>query len=158
MSALATRTGAPLRIAVLHGPNLNLLGEREPAIYGHTTLAEIDASLVLLAAQLDVHLEAVQHNGEGQLIDAIQGWRSGRIDGAVVNAAAYTHTSLALRDALAAVSVPFVEVHLSNIHAREPERRHSMIAGLAIGVICGFGADSYRLGLRALVDRLRIVA
>ena len=158
MSAPATPTGAPLRIAVLHGPNLNLLGEREPAIYGYTTLAEIDASLVLLAAQLDVHLEAVQHNGEGQLIDAIQGWRSGRIDGAVVNAAAYTHTSLALRDALAAVSVPYVEVHLSNIHAREPERRHSMIAGLAIGVICGFGADSYRLGLRALVDRLRIAA
>jgi len=144
-----------LRIAVLHGPNLNLLGEREPAVYGRTTLAEIDASLVTLAAQLDVHLDTVQHNGEGQLVDAIQGWGGGRIDGAVVNAAAYTHTSLALRDALAAVAVPFVEVHLSNIHARETERRHSMIAGLAIGVICGFGAESYRLGLRALIDRLR---
>ena len=155
MTAAAGPSGAPLRIAVLHGPNLNLLGEREPAVYGRTTLAEIDASLVTLAAQLDVHLDTVQHNGEGQLVDAIQGWGGGRIDGAVVNAAAYTHTSLALRDALAAVAVPFVEVHLSNIHARETERRHSMIAGLAIGVICGFGAESYRLGLRALIDRLR---
>jgi len=155
VTAAAGPSGAPLRIAVLHGPNLNLLGEREPAVYGRTTLAEIDASLVTLAAQLDVHLDTVQHNGEGQLVDAIQGWGGGRIDGAVVNAAAYTHTSLALRDALAAVAVPFVEVHLSNIHAREAERRHSMIAGLAIGVICGFGAESYRLGLRALIDRLR---
>lgn len=155
MSAPTIAGAAPLRIAVLHGPNLNLLGEREPAIYGRTTLAEIDASLSSLAALLDVQVESVQHNGEGQLIDAIQGWRGGRIDGAIVNLAAYTHTSLALRDALAASSVPFVEVHLSNIHAREPERRHSMIAALAIGVICGFGADSYRLGLRALTDRLR---
>ena len=155
MSAPATRRDTPLRIAVLHGPNLNLLGEREPAIYGCTTLTQIDASLVVIAAELDVQVECCQHNGEGQLIDAIQSWRAGRIHGAVVNVAAYTHTSLALRDALAAVAVPFVEVHLSNIHAREPERRHSLLASLAIGMICGFGADSYRLGLRALVGRLR---
>ena len=155
MSVPATRRHTPLRIAVLHGPNLNLLGEREPAIYGRTTLTQIDASLVVIAAELDVQIECCQHNGEGQLIDAIHSWRVGRIHGAVVNAAAYTHTSLALRDALAAVAVPFVEVHLSNIHAREPERRHSLLASLAIGMICGFGADSYRLGLRALVGRLR---
>ena len=155
MSVPATRRHTPLRIAVLHGPNLNLLGEREPAIYGRATLTQIDASLVVIAAELDVQIECCQHNGEGQLIDAIHSWRVGRIHGAVVNAAAYTHTSLALRDALAAVAVPFVEVHLSNIHAREPERRHSLLASLAIGMICGFGADSYRLGLRALVGRLR---
>ena len=155
MSVPATCRHTPLRIAVLHGPNLNLLGEREPAIYGRTTLTQIDASLVVIAAELDVQIECCQHNGEGQLIDAIHSWRVGRIHGAVVNAAAYTHTSLALRDALAAVAVPFVEVHLSNIHAREPERRHSLLASLAIGMICGFGADSYRLGLRALVGRLR---
>lgn len=147
-----------LRIAVLHGPNLNLLGEREPAIYGSTTLADITANLNALATELGVTIESAQHNGEGAMIDAIHGWRGGRIQGAIVNAGAYTHTSLALRDALVGVSVPFVEVHLSNIYAREPERRHSMLAGAAVGVVCGFGGSSYDLGLRALVEHLRIRA
>ena len=141
------------RIAVLHGPSLNLLGTREPQIYGTTTLAEIDAGLVQLGTELGVEVTCLQSNGEGALIDAIHGWR-GRIDGALVNAAAYTHTSLALRDALTAVAVPFVEVHLSNVFAREPERRHSMLASVAVGVVCGFGAASYGHALRALVAHL----
>jgi 3-dehydroquinate dehydratase II len=143
-----------LRVAVLNGPSLNLLGEREPAIYGHTTLAQIDAHLAEVARSIGVELETSQHNSEGALIDAVQSWRGGRIAGALVNAGAYTHTSLALRDALVGVSVPFVEVHLSNIYAREPERRHSMLAQAARGVVCGFGADSYEFALRALVRAL----
>jgi 3-dehydroquinate dehydratase II len=147
-------TGRALRVAVLHGPNLNLLGEREPAVYGRTTLAEIDAQLTTVAASLGVSVECAQFNAEGAMIDAIHQWRGGRIDGAIVNAGAYTHTSLALRDAIVGVAVPFVEVHLSNIYAREPERRHSMLASAAIGVVCGFGASSYEYGLRALVAQL----
>ena len=142
------------RIAVLHGPNLNLLGEREPAVYGRTTLAEIDAGLMAIGESLGVVVESAQFNAEGEIIDAIHQWRGGRVSGALVNAGAYTHTSLALRDALIAVGVPFVEVHLSNIFAREPERRHSMLAPAALGVICGFGAASYEHGLRALVAHL----
>ena len=144
------------RIAVLHGPNLNLLGEREPAVYGRTTLAEIDAGLTTVGESIGVLVESAQFNGEGDMIDAIHAWRGGRISGALVNAGAYTHTSLALRDALLAVSVPFVEVHLSNIFAREPERRHSMLASSAIGVVCGFGAASYEHGRRALVAHLAL--
>ncbi len=140
-------------IAVLHGPSLNLLGTREPHIYGTTTLAEIDERLVALGASLGVRVECAQRNGEGELIDLVHGWR-GRVDGALVNAAAYTHTSLALRDALTAVQVPFVEVHLSNVHAREPVRQHSMLAAAAVGVVCGFGAASYEHALRALVGHL----
>jgi len=147
-------TPAVRRIAVLHGPNLNLLGEREPSIYGSATLAEINARLGVIAAELGVSIETAQHNGEGEMIDTIHSWRGGRIAGAVVNAAAFTHTSLALRDALVSVRVPFVEVHLSNVHAREPMRHHSMLAADAIGVIAGFGPDSYYLGLQALVSRL----
>lgn len=146
------------RIAILHGPNLNLLGDREPAIYGATTLAEIDASLHAIAVELGVALEVSQHNAEGAMIDAIQSWRAGRIAGAVINAAAYTHTSLAIADALAAVRVPYVEVHLSNVYAREAVRRHSMLAAGAIGVISGFGPESYAMGLRALVSRLTTAA
>ena len=142
------------RIAVLHGPNLNLLGEREPAVYGTTTLPQIDAALGTLARTLGVELETFQSNAEGALIDAIHGWRGGRVQGALVNAGAFTHTSLALRDALSGVAVPFVEVHLSNIYAREPERRHSMLAPAALGVVCGFGARSYEHALRALVAHL----
>lgn len=142
------------RIAVLHGPNLNLLGEREPAVYGRTTLAEIDAGLMAIGESLGVVVESAQFNAEGEIIDAIHQWRGGRVSGALVNAGAYTHTSLALRDALIAVGVPFVEVHLSNIFAREPERRHSMLAPAALGVICGFGAASYEHGLRAIVAHL----
>jgi 3-dehydroquinate dehydratase-2 len=143
------------RIAVLHGPNLNLLGEREPSVYGRTTLAEIDAQLIALAAELNVVLGPIsQENSEGAMLDVIHGWRSAGVAGALVNAGAYTHTSLALRDALVGVGVPFVEVHLSNIYAREPVRRHSMLADAAIGIVCGFGAASYALGLRALAGHL----
>jgi 3-dehydroquinate dehydratase-2 len=142
-----------VRIAVLNGPNLNLLGTREPAIYGTTTLADIEARLWAVARELGVDVECSQHNGEGDLIDAIQALR-GRAEGAIINAGAYSHTSLAIRDAFSAVSVPFVEVHLTNIHAREPERRHSMLAAGAKAVVVGFGAMGYELALRGLVADL----
>lgn len=138
-----------MRIAVLNGPNLNLLGTREPAIYGTTTLPEIEARLRDVARELRVEVECVQHNGEGALIDAIQSLR-GRADAAIINAGAYSHTSLAIRDAFAAADVPFVEVHLTNIYAREPERRHSTLAAGARAVLCGFGAVGYELALRGL--------
>jgi 3-dehydroquinate dehydratase-2 len=141
-------------IAVLNGPNLNLLGQREPEVYGRTTLAEIEKMVRDAARSHGADIEWFQTNHEGQLVDAVQGLR-GRVDGALVNAAALTHTSLALRDALLAVRVPFVELHLSNIFAREPERRTSVIADLAIGLVMGFGAQSYLLALQALVGRLR---
>lgn len=141
------------RVAVLHGPSLNLLGRREPAIYGTGTLAEIDARLVRLGAELGLDVECAQRNGEGELVDVIHGWLD-RVDGAIVNAGAYTHTSLAIADALAAVGVPYVEVHLSNVYAREAERRRSLLAAGAIGVICGFRGESYELALRALASRL----
>jgi len=140
-------------IAVLNGPNLNLLGEREPEIYGHTSLAEIERATRERARALGVECTWIQTNHEGELVDAIQGLK-GKADGAVINAAAFTHTSLAVRDALLAVRVPFVEVHLSNIFAREPERRRSLLADLAVGVVTGFGADSYRLGFEALARYL----
>jgi len=143
-----------MRIAVLNGPNLNLLGQREPEIYGRTTLAEIEQMVRDAARAQGAEIEWVQTNHEGALVDAVQGLR-GRVDGALINAAALTHTSLALRDALLAVRVPFVELHLSNIFAREPERRHSVIADLAIGMVSGFGAQSYLLALQALAGRLR---
>jgi 3-dehydroquinate dehydratase-2 len=141
-------------IAVLNGPNLNLLGQREPEVYGRTTLAEIEKSVRDAAQAHGVEIEWFQSNHEGQLVEAVQGLR-GRVDGALINAAALTHSSLPLRDAVLAVRVPFVELHLSNIFAREPERRHSVIADLAIGLITGFGAQSYLLALQALVGRLR---
>ena len=143
-----------MRIAVLNGPNLNLLGQREPELYGRTTLAEIEALVREAARPLGADIEWLQTNHEGAFVDAVQALR-GRADGALVNAAALTHTSLALRDALLAVRIPFVELHLSNIFAREPERRRSMIADLAVGVITGFGVESYLLALQALVGRLR---
>jgi 3-dehydroquinate dehydratase II len=143
-----------MRIAVLNGPNLNLLGQREPEVYGRTTLTEIEALVREAAGAHGVELEWFQTNHEGALVDAVQGLR-GRVDGALINAAALTHSSLALRDALLAVKVPFVELHLSNIFAREPERRHSMIADLALGMVTGFGAQSYVLALEALMGRLR---
>ena len=143
-----------MRIAVLHGPNLNLLGQREPDIYGRTTLAEIDDGLQRLSGELGVELETFQSNGEGELIDYVQ--RVGRrVDGFVVNAAAYTHTSIALLDALSAVDRPFVEAHLSNLHAREPFRRSSLLAPRATGIVMGFGGESYALALRGLVQTLR---
>ena len=144
-----------MRIAVLNGPNLNLLGEREPEVYGRVSLAEIESAVREQARGLGVECSWTQTNHEGELVEAIQALAGPpRVDGAVVNAAAFTHTSLAVRDALLAVRVPFVEVHLSNIFAREPERRRSLLADLAVGVVTGFGADSYRLGLEALVRHL----
>jgi 3-dehydroquinate dehydratase-2 len=142
-----------VRIAVLNGPNLNLLGDREPSVYGTETLADVERRVGAVAAELGVAVEFAQRNGEGELIEVVHALR-GRADGAIVNAGAYTHTSLALRDALAAVRVPFVEVHLSNIYAREPERRHSMLAPAAVGIIAGLGATGYELALRGLVAAL----
>jgi len=142
-----------VHIAVLNGPNLNLLGEREPEIYGRSTLAEIEAATTERARALGVRCTWTQTNHEGELVEAIQQLR-GTAQGAVINAAAFTHTSLAIRDALQAVRVPFVEVHLSNVFAREPARRHSVLADIAVGVVSGFGADSYTLGLEGLVRYL----
>ena len=142
-----------MHIAVLNGPNLNLLGVREPERYGTTTLAQIETMVRGRARELGVELSWMQTNHESALVDAVQALQ-GVSDGALVNAAAYSHTSLALRDALLAVRVPFVEVHLTNVFAREEQRRRSLIADLAEGVIAGFGAQSYLLGLEALIARL----
>ena len=142
-----------MRIAVLNGPNLNLLGTREPTLYGRETLDDIERSLASVASELGAQVEFAQHNGEGEMIDALHGWR-GKIDGVIINAGAYSHSSLAIRDALSAISVPYVEVHLTNIYAREPERRHSMLASAAMAVICGLGAYGYEAGLRGLVRKL----
>jgi len=143
-----------LQILAIHGPNLNLLGQREPGIYGATTLAEIDAGLISLGEKLGISVECKQSNHEGILVDEIHTALNGK-DGLLINPGAYTHTSVAIRDAIAAVALPTVEVHLSNIHRREAFRQHSYIAPVAIGQISGFGPDSYRLGLEALVVYLR---
>lgn len=145
---------APLQLLVLHGPNLNLLGQREPGVYGVQTLEQINQQLHQDAQGFGATLTIQQSNHEGQLVDWVQQAR-GQQDGLVINAAAYTHTSVALRDAIAAVALPTIEVHLSNIHRREEFRHHSYIAAVVVGQISGFGANSYRLGLRALVDHLR---
>jgi 3-dehydroquinate dehydratase-2 len=142
------------KILVLHGPNLNLLGNREPEVYGRTTLAEIDADLAAIAQRSGHDLVVFQSNSEGALIDRIQAAAGDGTTFIVINPGALTHTSIALRDAFAAVAIPFVEVHLSNVHAREPFRRHSYLAELAVGVIAGFGAESYRLGLAAAIGQL----
>jgi 3-dehydroquinate dehydratase-2 len=142
-----------VRVAVLNGPNLNLLGSREPHIYGSQTLAQIEQRLRAVGSELGTEIEFAQYNGEGEMIDAIHRLR-GSVDGVVINAGAYTHTSLALRDALAAIGARYVEVHLTNIYAREPERRRSMLASGAMGVLCGFGAYGYELALRGLVASL----
>lgn len=146
-----------MRIVVLNGPNLNLLGIREPEIYGTTTLSEIEERLEVVGAELGVTLLFSQFNDEGRMLDAIHNCR-GVVQGALVNAAAWTHTSLALRDAFVGVQLPYVEVHLSNIYAREPERRHSWLAPGAIAIVAGFGADGYELALRGLVRALRVKA
>ncbi|MBI2875665.1 MAG: type II 3-dehydroquinate dehydratase [Candidatus Tectomicrobia bacterium] len=136
------------RVLVIHGPNLNLLGLREPGIYGALTLAQINAELERLASELGVEIEFFQSNHEGALVEAIQG-ALGRIDAIVINPAAYTHTSVAIRDALLAVSLPTVEVHLSNVHRREEFRHRSLVVDVAAGQVMGFGLHSYLLGLRA---------
>lgn len=143
-----------MNVVVLNGPNLNLLGRREPHVYGSTTLAEVEARLIEVGAELDVAVRCAQHNGEGELVAAIHA-AAGDADGIVVNAGAYTHTSIALRDALLGVALPFVEVHVSNVYAREEFRHHSMLASAAVGVLCGFGTYGYELGLRGLVATLR---
>lgn len=143
------------RILVLHGPNLNLLGEREPAIYGRLTLAEIDADLAQRAQAAGHALSAFQSNAEHELVNRVQAARGDGTGYILLNPAAFTHTSVALRDALAAAAIPFIEVHLSNPHAREPFRRQSYFSDLAVGVIAGFGADSYRFALDAALARLR---
>jgi len=142
------------KLLVLHGPNLNLLGTREPEVYGHATLAEIDLSLVERANAAGHALETLQSNAEHVLVDRVQAARSDDTAFLLVNPAGFTHTSVALRDALAAVALPFIEVHLSNPHAREPFRRTSFFSDLAVGVVAGFGADSYRLALEAALARL----
>ncbi len=142
------------KLLVLHGPNLNLLGAREPSVYGRTTLAEIDADLAATARAAGHELAAFQSNSEGALIDRIHAASKDGTRFIVINPGALTHTSIALRDALAAVAIPFIEVHLSNVHARESFRHRSYIADLAVGVITGFGAESYRLGLSAALKRL----
>lgn len=142
-----------LSLLVLHGPNLNLLGQREPGIYGSLTLESITQQLEQAAELLQVELASLQSNHEGVLVDAIHA-ALGQHQGILINAGAYTHTSIALRDAIAAVAIPTVEVHLSNLYRRETFRHHSYIAPVAIGQISGFGADSYRLGLEALVHYL----
>jgi len=143
-----------MRILVLHGPNLNLLGQREPEVYGFLTLQQINAALEQLATELGCTLSFLQSNSEGGLIDAVQAAR-GSFDAILINPAAYTHTSIALRDALAAVELPFVEVHLSNVYRREEFRHHSFLAPLAVGQISGFGLDSYLLGLRAIFNHVK---
>lgn len=141
-------------VAVLNGPNLNLLGTREPERYGRATLADVEAAVRARAGALGVNLSWCQTNHEGALVDAVQAL-AGHADGALINAGAYTHTSLAVRDACLAVRVPFVEVHVTNTFAREPARRRSLLADLAVGVIAGFGPRSYLLGLEGLVEHLR---
>ena len=142
-----------MKIAVINGPNLNLLGIREPELYGSETLPQIEDGLRAIGRELCADLTFTQLNGEGEIVEYVHGLR-GKVDGALVNAGAYTHTSLAIRDALAGVSVPFVEVHMTNIYAREPERRKSALADAAVGVVCGFGSDSYEFALRGLVRKL----
>ena len=154
----STRKGSkamalPKAILVLHGPNLNLLGVREPEIYGSVSLSGINSVVRSAAKEAGVDVEFRQSNNEGELVTWVQDARD-RFDALVMNAAAYTHTSIALRDALLATAIPFVEVHLSNVHAREPFRHRSLLADVAVGTVAGFGAESYRLGLRGLLASL----
>ncbi len=140
-----------MNLLVLHGVNLNMFGQRDPAQYGTATLADIDAALHALAGELGVAVECFQTNHEGAMCERIHHAHRDAVDGVVINAGAWTHTSVAIRDALSILKCPIVEVHMSNVHAREPFRHHSYIAPIARGQICGFGVDSYLLGLRAAV-------
>jgi 3-dehydroquinate dehydratase-2 len=143
-----------MQLLALHGPNLNLLGTREPGVYGSQTLEQVNAELESRAQALGAAISCFQSNHEGALVDRIHEGR-GSVDGILINAGAYTHSSIALRDALLGVAIPFVELHLSNTHAREPFRHHSTLADKALGVICGFGPLSYTLALEGLVAHLR---
>lgn len=143
-----------MKILVVNGPNLNLLGTREPEVYGTLTLEKINAELEILAKELGVELEFFQSNVEGEIVNAIQAAR-GDCAGIVINPAAYTHTSVAIRDAISAVSLPAVEIHISNVHAREEFRKNSLIAPVCVGQIAGFGLDSYRLAMLALMNLLK---
>ncbi|MFT7582091.1 MAG: 3-dehydroquinate dehydratase-2 [Myxococcota bacterium] len=145
----------PLHITVLHGPNLNLLGQREPEIYGHATLAEVDAGLVAAGERLGAIVRTAQHNGEGALVEAIQACGTDGTAGIIINAAAYTHTSIAIRDALVFTGLPAVEVHISNVHARERFRHHSYLADVVVGQIVGLGVLGYDLALTGLLARLQ---
>jgi 3-dehydroquinate dehydratase-2 len=147
-----------MSILVLHGPNLNLLGTREPQVYGSVTLAQIDADLKKMAADRGVSLDHFQSNHEGALIDRVHQARTDGTRFIIINPAAYTHTSVALRDALAAVALPFIEVHLSNVHRREAFRHHSYFSDLAEGVICGLGAAGYRAALQHVLEKLASAA
>jgi len=142
-----------MSLLVLHGPNLNLLGTREPEVYGHTTLEQIDSDLSQIAANAGARLQTLQSNHEGVLIDRLHAARLDGTEFIIINPAGLTHTSVALRDALAGVALPFIEVHLSNIHRRESFRHHSYLSALAVGVICGLGADGYRLALQHALGR-----
>ena len=142
-----------MRIAVINGPNLNLLGVREPSLYGTETLQDVERKLNGVARELGASLEFVQRNGEGELVEYIQSIHD-HAAGVIINAGAYSHTSLAIRDALTGVGIPFVEVHITNVYAREPERRHSMLAPAAVGVVCGLGTLGYELALRGLAAKL----
>lgn len=151
-----SKTTEKPRILVMHGPNLNLLGTREPEHYGSVTLADINLALTRMAEGVGVEVETFQSNHEGALIERIHAAREQKVRAIIINPAAYTHTSVALRDALAAVAIPFVEVHLSNVHAREPFRHHSYFSDLAIGVICGLGHEGYRLALEYLLNKINL--
>ena len=146
--------GAIMKILAIQGPNLNMLGQREPEVYGSLTLDDIHVSLKREAEALGVELECFQSNHEGALIDKIQAARDSGVAGIIINAGAFTHTSIALRDALASQDAPFVEVHISNVHRREKFRHRSYLSPIAAGIVVGFGADVYRLGLLGLVKKL----
>lgn len=156
-NAATDRRRQPAKILVIHGPNLNLLGEREPEIYGRTTLADIDQQLRALGDELGVAVETFQSNSEGAIVDRIQQARS-EVGALLINPAGYTHTSVAIRDAVQAIAIPMIEVHLSNVYRREPFRHHSTLADVAHGRIMGFGADSYMLALRAAAGLLQSAA
>jgi len=152
----SSKSADKIRVLVIHGPNLNLLGTREPEHYGRVTLSDINMGLARMAEGAGVDLETFQSNHEGALIERIHAAREQGVRAIIINPAAYTHTSVALRDALSAVAIPFVEVHLSNVHAREPFRHHSYFSDLAIGVICGLGHEGYLLALEYLLNKLHI--